>query len=66
MTHEQIEEAIKHNFLKILAVIEEAIAEITAQLKGPMSNIERALLVADRKELREELSRQLAELEPRR
>lgn len=31
---------------------EAGIAAITAQLKGPMSNLERALLVADRTDLR--------------
>lgn len=31
------------------------VAEITLLLKGPMPNTERALLVANRKELREQL-----------
>jgi len=31
-------------------------AEITAALKGPMSNLERALLVADRKDIRTAIS----------
>ena len=35
--------------------IKRAIEEITAQIKGPMPNLERALLVAYRKDLREEL-----------
>lgn len=35
--------------------IEEAIAGITAQLKGPMPNLERDLLVADRKDFRAQL-----------
>lgn len=35
--------------------IEKAIAEISEQLKRPMPNLERALLVADRKDLREQL-----------
>jgi len=34
----------------------QAIAEITDELKRPMSNIERAFLVADRKDLRQQLS----------
>lgn len=37
-----------------LAEIDKAIAEITDGLKGPMPNLERALLVADRKDLRAE------------
>lgn len=36
--------------------IEEAIAGIAAQLKGPMPNLERALLVADRKDFRARLA----------
>jgi hypothetical protein len=36
--------------------ISQDIAEITAQLKGPMPNIERALLVADRDDLRQQLA----------
>lgn len=38
------------------AEIEAAIASISEALKGPMSNIERALLVADRKDMRSELA----------
>jgi hypothetical protein len=36
--------------------LKEAIAEMCAQLKGPMPNLERALLVADREDLRHELA----------
>jgi len=36
--------------------IQTAIADITQQLKGPMSNIERRLLVEDRKDLRVQLA----------
>ena len=36
--------------------LKKAIAEITAELKGPLSNLERALLVADRRDLRKELA----------
>lgn len=36
--------------------IETAIAEISSQLKGPLSNTERLLLVADRHELRKALA----------
>jgi hypothetical protein len=32
-------------------------AEVTAALKGPMSNLERALLVADRKDIRAALAK---------
>ena len=32
--------------------LQKADAEITAALKGPMTNLDRALLVADRKDLR--------------
>jgi hypothetical protein len=35
----------------------DACADITAQLKGPMSNVERAWLVADRKDFRAELAK---------
>lgn len=35
--------------------IERAIADITRMLKGPMSNIERALLVEDRRDFRRRL-----------
>lgn len=42
------------------AEIEAFIAEVTARLKGPLSNVERALLVADRKDARAELARRLA------
>jgi hypothetical protein len=37
------------------AEIEKAIAEITAELKGHMCNLERSWLVEDRRELREKL-----------
>ena len=37
-----------------------AIAEITKQLKGPVPNLERALLVADRRDLRNELATRIA------
>lgn len=37
--------------------IESFIAEVTTRLKGPMSNLERALLVADRKDAREDLAK---------
>lgn len=36
--------------------LQAAIDDITEQLKGPMPNIARSLLVADRKELREMLN----------
>ncbi len=39
-----------------LDTLRAAEAEITAALKGPMSNIERALLVADRKDIRAEIA----------
>lgn len=35
--------------------INNAISRITEHLKGPMSNLDRALLVIERKEMREEL-----------
>jgi hypothetical protein len=41
--------------------LEVAIAGISKALKNPMSDVERALLVADRKDFREELSK----LQPR-
>lgn len=49
----QTEEQIKEQ-------IAAAIKSISEELKGPMPNLERALLVADRKELRERLARMVA------
>lgn len=37
--------------------IEAAIAGISEELKRPMSNLERSLLVADRRDFREELAK---------
>jgi hypothetical protein len=42
------------------AEIQQVIDQITAQLKGPLSNFERACLVADRKDARAELARRAA------
>lgn len=40
-----------------IAYIHVAIAEITKQLKGPLNNVERAWLVVDRKDFRDELAK---------
>mgnify|MGYP001619274902 CR=1 FL=1 len=42
------------------AELRAAIAGITERLKGPLPNLERALLVADRKDLRMELAIRVA------
>lgn len=39
-----------------IAELQEAINGMTAQLKGPMSDVERALLVADRSDFREQVA----------
>lgn len=36
--------------------LKKAIADISAHLKGPLSNLERSFLVADRQDCREELA----------
>lgn len=47
---------MEENEVNEIERLKKADAEITAALKGPMSNIERALLVADRKDIREALA----------
>jgi hypothetical protein len=44
--------------------IEQEISKITAQLKGQMTDLERALLVEDRKDLREKLAQHHTDTNP--
>ncbi len=48
---------MSHEMMQSEKQLEEAIGQITAILRGPLSNLERACHVADRKELRVELAR---------